>query len=163
MILRGSGGVAFAVVGGPNAARAPANARVVAVSGRPTRLGGVNYDDMMPLDPFADDPNDPASFIDDDEVVEPLSDRERAEVTQDLGYVRDCMRRLRPRGILGIYFQCEDCQELHYYDWEIMEQNMLASLRGELPPVHEPSADPNVDAYVPWDYAMGYLDGLDAR
>ena len=33
----------------------------------------MNYDDMMPLDPFADDPNDPASFIEDDEIVEPLS------------------------------------------------------------------------------------------
>ncbi|MCP1387799.1 DUF5319 domain-containing protein [Corynebacterium sp. TA-R-1] len=123
----------------------------------------VNYDDMMPIDPFADDPNDPASFIEDDEVAEPLSAQERVEVIQDLSNVRDCMRRLRPRGVLGIYFQCEDCEELHYYDWEIMEQNMLASLRGELPPVHEPSAMPNVDAYVPWDYAMGYLDGLDAR
>ena len=40
-------------------------------------LGSVNYDDMMPLDPFKDDPNDPASFIEDDEVVEPLTDEER--------------------------------------------------------------------------------------
>lgn len=135
----------------------------LACAGRLLLLESVNYDDMMPLDPFADDPNDPASFIEDDEVVEPLSERERAEVTQDLGYVRECMRRLRPRGIMGICFQCEDCEELHYYDWEIMEQNMLASLRGELPPVHEPSANPNVQAYVPWDYAMGYLDGLDSR
>lgn len=126
-------------------------------------LAGVNYDDMMPLDPFAGDPNDPASFIEDDEVVEPLSMQERAEVMQDLTYVRDCKRRLRPRGIFGIYFQCEDCDQVHYYDWEIMEQNMLASLRGELPPVHEPSANPTIEAYVPWDYAMGFLDGLDAH
>lgn len=123
----------------------------------------VNYDDMMPLDPFADDPNDPASFIEDDEPFEPLSDQERAGVLQDLGHVRECKLRLRPRGIQGIFFQCEDCEQMHYYDWEIMEQNMLSTLRGELPPVHEPSARPNVEAYVPWDYAMGFLDGLDAR
>ena len=70
---------------------------------------------------------------------------------------------LKPRGILGIHFLCEDCDQMHYYDWEIMEQNMIATLNGELPPVHEPSAQPNVTAYVPWDYAMGYLDGLEAR
>ncbi|NLF91518.1 MAG: DUF5319 domain-containing protein, partial [Corynebacterium marinum] len=32
----------------------------------------------MPLDPFADDPNDPASFLDPDEPAPPLSDEERA-------------------------------------------------------------------------------------
>ena len=37
----------------------------------------MNYDDMMPLDPFANDPNDPASFIEDDELPEPLSSEER--------------------------------------------------------------------------------------
>ena len=123
----------------------------------------MNYDDMMPLDPFADDPNDPASFIEEDETVEPLSAEERVAVIQDLSHVRDAQRMLKPRGILGIYFQCEDCEQMHYYDWEIMEQNMIASLNNELPPVHEPSANPNVDAYVPWDYAMGYLDGLEGR
>ncbi|SDS47010.1 hypothetical protein SAMN04488539_1737 [Corynebacterium timonense] len=118
---------------------------------------------MMPLDPFADDPNDPASFIEDDEVAQPLSPQERIDVIRDLAQVREFIHNLSPRGILGIYFTCEDCEQVHYYDWEIMEQNMLASLRGELPPVHEPSAQPNVDAYVTWDYALGYIDGLRAR
>ena len=68
-----------------------------------------------------------------------------------------------PRGILGVSFLCEDCDQVHYYDWEIMEQNMIASLNNQLPPVHEPSANPNIEAYVPWDYAMGYLDGLEGR
>lgn len=126
-------------------------------------MGTVNYDDMMPLDPFKDDPNDPASFIEDDDVVEPLSEEERVAVIRDLAQVREFKEVLGPRQILGIYFLCEDCDQMHYYDWDIMEQNMIASLNGELPPVHEPSAQPDVEAYVPWDYALGYLDGLDAR
>lgn len=126
-------------------------------------MGTVNYDDMMPLDPFKDDPNDPASFIEDDDVVEPLSEEERVAVIRDLALVREFKEVLGPRQILGIYFLCEDCDQMHYYDWDIMEQNMIASLNGELPPVHEPSAQPDVEAYVPWDYALGYLDGLDAR
>lgn len=118
---------------------------------------------MMPRDPFADDPNDPASFIEDDEVVEPLSPEERQSVLRDLAQTREFKEVLTPRGILGVYFVCEDCDELHYYDWDIMITNMVANLQGELPPVHEPSAEPNPHAYVPWDYALGYLDGLDAR
>ena len=58
---------------------------------------------------------------------------------------------------------CDDCEQWHYYDWAIMEHNMLATLRNQLPPVHEPSAEIDYDAYVTWDYAMGFLDGLEAR
>ncbi|MCT1449458.1 DUF5319 domain-containing protein [Corynebacterium sp. p3-SID1194] len=123
----------------------------------------MNFDSMMPRDPFADDPNDPASFIEDDEVVEPLSPEERQAVLRDLAQTREFKLVLEPRGILGIHFLCEDCEEVHYYDWDIMITNMIASLQGELPPVHEPSAEPNPRAYVPWDYALGYLDGLDER
>lgn len=118
---------------------------------------------MMPRDPFADDPNDPASFIEDDKVVEPLTPEERQAVIRDLAQTREFKEVLGPRGILGIYFMCEDCDEVHFYDWDIMINNMIANLNNELPPVHEPSAEPNERAYVPWDYALGYLDGLDAR
>ena len=30
-------------------------------------------------------------------------------------------------------------------------------------PVHEPGAEPDPMRYVPWDYAVGYLDGMDSR
>ena len=126
-------------------------------------VASVNYDSQMPLDPFADDPNDPASFLDADEPAPPLSDEERVGITQDLALVARFKKELEPRGILGIFFLCEDCDDFHYYDWDIMAANMSATLAGDLAPVHEPSAHPDVTAYVPWEYASGYLDGLDAR
>ena len=126
-------------------------------------VAGVNYDSQMPLDPFADDPNDPASFLDPDEPAPPLSDEERLHITQDLALVARFREELTPHGILGIFFLCEDCDDLHYYDWDIMAANMRATLAGELSPVHEPSVQPNVEAYVPWDYCLGYLDGLESR
>ncbi len=98
----------------------------------------------------------------DDALPEPLSPQERTDVLRDLQYVRDCQRRLRPRGIRGIYFMCEDCDQWHYYDWDIMEQNMISTLNNALPPVHEPSANPDVNAYVTWDYALGYMDGIES-
>lgn len=127
------------------------------------RLTVVNFDAMMPRDPFADDPNDPASFLTEDEHVEPLSEEERLHVQQELKMVLEFKRKLGPRGLEGIFFLCEDCDEFHYYDWDIMAANMRATLAGELSPVHEPSAQPNIDAYVPWDYCIGYLDGLEAK
>ena len=117
----------------------------------------------MPRDPFADDPHDPASFLEADEPMPPLSEEERIGVQQDLELVWEFRRVLTPRGILGIFFLCEDCDDHHYYDWDIMVANMVATLADELAPVHEPSARPDVSAYVPWDYALGYLDGLEAR
>lgn len=120
---------------------------------------------MMPRDPFADDPNDPASFITDDDPFEhpPITEEERIHVRQDLRLVLEFKKVLGPRGIEGVFFMCEDCEEFHYYDWDIMAANMRATLSGELSPLHEPSAKPNVDAYVPWDYCIGYLDGLEAK
>ena len=88
---------------------------------------------------------------------------EREAVLRDLAQTREFKLVLEPRGILGITFICEDCDEMHFYDWDIMINNMIAILNSQLPPVHEPSAQPNFQAYVPWDYALGYLDGLDAR
>ncbi len=126
-------------------------------------VASVNYDAQMPRDPFADDPNDPASFLEADEPMPPLTDEERAGITQDLELVAEFQRVLAPRGIQGIFFLCEDCDEFHYYDWDIMAANMAATLAGELSPVHEPSVQPDVSAFVPWDYAVGYLDGMEAR
>lgn len=123
----------------------------------------VYYNDRMPPDPFANDPNDLASFFDDGETLPPLSPEERLEVIRNLELLHEFRKVLEPRGIKGIFFLCEDCEENHYYDWDIIDANMRATLRGELAPVHEPSAEPTVMAYVPWDYCLGYLDGMEAN
>lgn len=117
----------------------------------------------MPRDPFADDPNDPASFLDAEDPMPPLSQEEREGIVQDLNLVMRFKETLEPRGVLGIFFLCEDCQVNHYYDWDILAANMRATLADDLSPVHEPGAQPDVSAYVPWDYCLGYLDGLEGR
>ena len=59
-----------------------------------------NHD--MPLDPFADDPNDPASLLEPDEDYPPVSAEEREALESDLVNVRDFQRLLEPRGIRGV-------------------------------------------------------------
>lgn len=117
----------------------------------------------MPRDPFADDPFDPASFLGDEEPVPPLSDEERAAIEQDLVMLAEFVRVLAPKGVDGVFFFCEDCEENHFYEWEIMAANMRATLNNELAPVHEPGAQIDPSRYVPWDYAMGYVDGYYKR
>ena len=92
-----------------------------------------------------------------------MSEEERLAIIHDLALVQEFARVLGPRGIDGIFFLCEDCEENHFYEWDIMAANMRATLDGELAPVHEPGAQPDPTRYVPWDYALGYMDGLDAR
>lgn len=118
-----------------------------------------NHD--MPLDPFADDPNDPASFLEPEEDFPPLSDEELKALQLDLANVKDFRRLLEPRGIRGVSMLCDDCDEVHYYDWGIIESNITTLLKQQIVPVHEPGAKPNPDEYVTWDYCLGYADAMD--
>lgn len=124
----------------------------------------VNYDDpLMPPDPFAGDPDDPASFLepDDDYPGEPVTDEERTLLQEDLANVRRFRTLLEPRGVRGISMLCDDCDELHYYDWPIILSNISTILHGEAVPVHEPGAAPDPDFYVSWEYCAGYADAAD--
>jgi len=127
-------------------------------------VDGVNYDDaLMPPDPFAGDPHDPASFLepDDDYPEGPVSDEERVLLREDLTNVRRFRELLEPRGVRGISMLCDDCDELHYYDWPIILANITTLLSGDAVPVHEPGAAPDPDFYVSWEYCAGYADAVD--
>lgn len=123
----------------------------------------MSYNYQLPPDPFEHDPNDPASFIEDDFELPELTAEDRLNVLQDLELTQEFKRHLSPRGILGVTFICDDCSEEHYYDWDIMLANMRAVLDGVITPVHEPSARPDPSRYAPWDYCLGYLDGIRAN
>ncbi|HZE50985.1 MAG TPA: DUF5319 family protein, partial [Jatrophihabitantaceae bacterium] len=77
-----------------------------------------------PVDPFLNDPHDPAAVLDDPEPIEPLSDDERAEVLGDLHELAEFRRALAPRGVLGVAVECADCGEQHFFSWELMAANL---------------------------------------
>ena len=115
-----------------------------------------------PLDPFLDDPNDPAALLDEHDVAEPLSEDERIAVEGDLEELTEFRAALEPRGIDGISVECADCGELHYFGWDLMGANLRALLGEGRTHVHEPAYEPHPDAYVSWDYARGYTDATQA-
>lgn len=119
--------------------------------------------DQMPPDPFADDPNDPASLLEPLDEPLDLSEEEIVHLREDLRNIRAFRRALEPRGIKGLEMLCEECTEPHCYEWSILEDNILAMLRRHPPAVHEPAMNPNPHAFVTWDYCAGYLDGIEFR
>ncbi|MEJ5919132.1 MULTISPECIES: DUF5319 domain-containing protein [unclassified Corynebacterium] len=117
----------------------------------------------MPRDPFENDPNDPASLLEPDEPFEPLSNKERQEVRQDLSAVREFRAALEPEGLSGVCMMCEDCNEMHYYTWDALEGHYLMLLAGQASPVHEPEFNPDPNKYAPWEYCAGFVDGRRSR
>jgi hypothetical protein len=115
-----------------------------------------------PLDPFRDDPNDPAALLDDGEPPQPLTDDEREDVLADLTELEAFRVTLGPQGVHGITVDCGDCGEQHFFGWDLMAANLRALLGEGRTHVHEPAFAPDPDAYVSWDYARGYTDAVQA-
>ena len=117
--------------------------------------------DDAPPDPFAGDPDDPAAALgDQDEEATPLGPAERDDVLADLADLEVFRALLEPLGVRGLTVDCGDCGKTHYIDWELLHGNLRNLLDEGLPRVHEPALAPDPVAYVSWEYARGYVDGV---
>ena len=114
--------------------------------------------DDPPLDPFADDPGDPAAAFDDDDALVPLTADEEAEIAADLADLEVFQVLLEPRGVRGLVVDCQDCEEPHYFAWDLLRANLRHLLDEGQPRVHEPAFSPDPSEYVSWDYARGFAD-----
>ena len=121
----------------------------------------MNLDDG-PVDPFLDDPDDPATLLDpvDSDAPPPLNDEERADVLADLAELQTFRTILGPQGVQGIAVDCGDCGEQHFFGWALMAANLRALLGEGRTHVHEPAFSPDPTAFVSWDYARGYTDAV---
>jgi len=117
--------------------------------------------DDAPLDPFAGDPADPAAALhDDDEDMRPLSVEEREDVLADLEDLEIFQALLEPRSVRGLVVDCQDCEEPHYFEWDLLRGNLKRLLDQGQPHVHEPAFQPDPSEYVSWDYARGFSDAI---
>lgn len=113
-----------------------------------------------PLDPFAGDPSDPAAELGDPEPDEPLTAADREEIEAELEELLLYRRLLGPRGVRGLVVDCDDCEEPHFFAWELLTGNLRLLLDAGQSGVHEPAWEPDPSAYVSWDYARGYADAV---
>ena len=111
------------------------------------------------MDPFSDEPLEAVEHFD-DEPPEPLRPDEREEVLSDLADLEVYRALLEPRGVRGLVVDCDDCQEPHYFGWELLRSNLRHLLDVGETRVHEPAFSPDPAEYVSWDYARGYADGV---
>ena len=116
-----------------------------------------------PVDPFSGDPDDPVRELaaldaDDDAADEPLDPLEREDVLADLEDLEVFEALLAPRGVRGLVVSCADCDEPHYFAWDLLRANLRHLLDAGSQRVHEPAFAPDPADYVTWDYARGYAD-----
>src|SRR3954447_13032984 len=121
---------------------------------------GVVMADDAPLDPFAGDPADPAAALHDDDDMPPLSPDEREDVLADLEDLEIFQALLEPRAVRGLVVDCQDCEEPHYFEWDLLRGNLKRLLDQGQPHVHEPAFQPDPAEYVSWDYARGFADAI---
>lgn len=114
----------------------------------------------LPPDPFAGDPADPAALLDAPEPGQPLSASERRAVEEDLADLTVYEALLGHQGVRGLVIACEDCQQDHFHEWDMLRANLLQLLVDGTVRPHEPAVDPNPDLYVSWDYCRGYADAM---
>ena len=108
-------------------------------------------DPLDPLDPFEPD---------DDAQSDPIDEEERASLLEDLADLAEFREALEPRGFRGVVIPCPDCEEDHFFGWDLLRENLEHILEQGEPRVHEPAFEPSVDHYVTWDYGKGFVDGL---
>ncbi|MHB2023367.1 MAG: DUF5319 family protein [Mycobacteriales bacterium] len=117
--------------------------------------------EQAPFDPFEGDPADPAGILDDfDDDSAPLTLDERAELIEEVEDVELFQAVLEPRGIRGLVVDCDDCDEAHYYAWDLLRANLRRLIDVGKLGMHEPAFEPDPDEYVSWDYARGFTDAM---
>ena len=117
-----------------------------------------------PIDPFSGDPEDPVrelAALDDESDLAgdpPLTPQEREDVLEDLADLEVFEALLEPRGVRGLVVQCGECDEAHYFAWDLLRGNLRHLLDAGTHRVHEPAFAPDPADYVTWEYARGFTD-----
>jgi hypothetical protein len=103
---------------------------------------------------FEREPDEPLG-----EPVE-LSEREREDIAADLQDLASMRAVFSTQGVKGVVIACRECGRDHYYEWELLRDNLEHMLRFGEPRMHEPAFDIVEDEYIQWDYGKGYVDAL---
>ncbi|HEX6399945.1 MAG TPA: DUF5319 family protein [Actinomycetota bacterium] len=98
-------------------------------------------------------------FTEPDEPYE-LSAQERRDIEADLEDLASMHAVFSPQGVKGVVIACQDCGQNHFYEWELLRDNLEHMLDTGEPRMHEPAWGIAEDEYIQWDYGKGYVDAL---
>jgi RNA polymerase subunit RPABC4/transcription elongation factor Spt4 len=99
------------------------------------------------------------------EMEEPEEERgldpeEREDIEADLEDLAGMRTVFEAQGVRGVVIACPDCGSNHFYEWELLKENLDYMLQTGEPRMHEPAYEPREDEYIQWDYGKGYVDAL---
>ncbi len=97
-----------------------------------------------------------------EEEQEPLGlePEEEENVRADLDDLGGMRQVFETQGVKGVVIACPDCGENHFYEWELLKENLEHMLDTGEPRLHEPAYEVREDQYIQWDYGKGYIDAL---
>src|SRR3989442_14319063 len=87
----------------------------------------------------------------DDEPIE-LTPDEREDIEADLDDLAAMRGLFGPQGVKGGVVACQDCGSDHFYEGELLRDNLEHMLETGEARMHEPGFDIVEDEYIPWDY-----------
>src|SRR3989475_11608029 len=89
-----------------------------------------------------------------------LGAEERQNIEADLDDLSGRKGVFGGQGVRGVVIACPDCGSNHFYEWDLLRENLEHMLRTGEPRMHEPAFEPREDEYIQWDYGKGYIDAL---
>jgi hypothetical protein len=107
---------------------------------------------------------EPVEEPDEEQEPEPerqeLDPEERRNIEADLDDLAGMRGIFGLQGVKGVVIACPDCGSNHYYEWELLRENLEHMLQTGEPRMHEPAFEVREEEYIQWDYGKGYLDAL---
>jgi hypothetical protein len=89
-----------------------------------------------------------------------LSEDDLEDIAADLSDLAAMRGVFAAQGVKGVVIACQDCGSNHFYEWELLRDNLEHMLKFGEPRMHEPAWDIVEDEYIQWDYGKGYIDAL---
>ncbi len=98
----------------------------------------------------------------DEPVEEPmeLTAQEREDIAADLEDLAAMRTVFTDQSVKGVVIACADCGQNHFYEWELIRENLEQMLTTGEPRMHEPAWNIDETEYIQWDYGKGYVDAL---
>ncbi len=106
-----------------------------------------------------DEPDEDAYGPEEEEPYE-LDAEERENIEADLEDLQAMREVFGPQGVKGVVIACPDCGSNHYYEWDLLRENLEHMLETGEPRMHEPAFEVREEEYIQWDYGKGYIDAL---
>ena len=84
-----------------------------------------------------------------------LTAEERRDIQADLDDLASMRSVFSTQSVKGVVIACQECGANHFYEWELLRDDLEHMLQSGEPRMHEPAFDIAEEEYIQWDYGKG--------